>query len=368
MGRINLYIIHKDKNYVKSLSDYIMFCHSRLFQVYSSTEESRITEIISREMRQEDVCLISPEIYRSLPWEEKEGLFILLTDGNNDILPGNLREISRYQLGDVIVGSILRIYSEQNHQHMVLPTGSKRTKVIAVYSPAGGTGKTSVAVGASIQCAWEGKCIFYLNLEDIASTSLYFNGGSEGGLSQALFYIQERGKNAAIKIEGLKCIEPRYKVHYFSPHDCALDITEERGNHLANLIGEIKNTLQYDRIFIDMSSGMNRNNFTILNTCDRILLLTVQDPIVQTKVKLFYKELAFLWGTREEDIMDRIEIVVNKFEEASLGEPELKDKEGKESFSIIPRVAGLAIPQGERIRLDLNSPFGTAIHKLVTKL
>lgn len=367
MNKINLHIIYKDYHYVNNLAEYIISNHSRIFQVNSYTEESRIPAIFSGETREEDVYLICPEIYTGLRLKEKPGLFILLIN-NDDLFPAVTWKINRYQLGDVIVNSIIKIYSEYKNTQNTLPAGKEKTRVISLFSPAGGTGKTTVAVGASIQSAWEGKNTFYLNLEDIPSTSLYFQSRTGGGLSQALFYIQERSKNAAIKINGLKCIDLHYKVHYFSPQDSALDITKEGGNHLARLIGELKNSGQYDRIFIDMSAGINENTIEILNASDLILLITTQDLISQEKLKMACREQAFQRETKGKSIMEKSEIIINKSKEDGGGDYKVEELNGKGVLIKIPKVADLAITQGDRIRLDMNGPFGTAIHKLIGEL
>ena len=47
---------------------------------------------------------------------------------------------------------------------------SNKTKLVSVYSPIGGAGKTTIAANACINCAREGMKVFYINLETIGST------------------------------------------------------------------------------------------------------------------------------------------------------------------------------------------------------
>jgi MinD-like ATPase involved in chromosome partitioning or flagellar assembly len=62
--------------------------------------------------------------------------------------------------------------------------------VISVVSPAGGTGKSSIAAGCSILCAGRGMRAFYMDLEDIPSTEMFFHGDSRQSFSNVIYQLK----------------------------------------------------------------------------------------------------------------------------------------------------------------------------------
>ncbi len=63
----------------------------------------------------------------------------------------------------------------------------KRNKplIYSFYSPAGGVGQTTIAIGAALSYLKAGRKVLYINLEEVDSTGLYF-GRKSGGLSEHL--------------------------------------------------------------------------------------------------------------------------------------------------------------------------------------
>ena len=81
------------------------------------------------------------------------------------------KAINKYQNADNFVSSILAAFSE-NGQGFALPgSDSKVSKVISVYSPVGGIGKTSICVALATNMSASGHKVFYLNMESTPSTS-----------------------------------------------------------------------------------------------------------------------------------------------------------------------------------------------------
>ncbi|QGS68934.1 AAA family ATPase [Oceanobacillus sp. 143] len=74
---------------------------------------------------------------------------------------------------------MLAIYYDRNQTAGKYLARSKQTKVLSVYSPVGGAGKTTIAVNLSKQLALNNAKVFYLNLELINTTSLYFSSSED---------------------------------------------------------------------------------------------------------------------------------------------------------------------------------------------
>lgn len=187
MNKIALVIADEDKDYVSCLVDYIMCAHSAKFAVTSFTETASLLAHLEEGLNPPGIVLAGgkfiPLLEQIAPG--KRGLVIVLC-GEGQI--GDRRAINKFQFGEKIVSEMLRIFAEEaSLEYSFRQTLThQKTKIMAVFSPVGGVGKTTIAVGASVQTAWEGKNCFYLNLENMASTPLYFTGEQEENFSGIL--------------------------------------------------------------------------------------------------------------------------------------------------------------------------------------
>ncbi|TYQ16065.1 UNVERIFIED_CONTAM: Mrp family chromosome partitioning ATPase [Acetivibrio alkalicellulosi] len=314
MGRITLVIADTDEEYVERIVNYLMSEHSHKFQVNSFTKQEILINYLNDTTKKVDVLLISPSMMSNSIPENKAEVIILLTSGNIASNSKDYECVNKYQHAERFVSNILDIFSEKNSNEIYLASGSKQAKVIAVYSPVGGVGKTTVAVSASIQYALKGFSVFYLNLESIQSTPLFFNCDSVQNLSKVLFYLKENNKNPGIKIEGAKLIDEETNIHYFTPPDSALEMEEITGEELKRLISHLKMSGCYDFIFVDMSSNFDHENISILECCNEVLLVFSQDRLSEIKASLLNKEFKILNAKNSLDITNKAKVVVNKWD------------------------------------------------------
>ena len=368
MSKLQLVIADKDEYYLHSFVDYLTACYTQLFQVVSFSEETYFGEYLGSDGAATDILLVGTELLGCIP-EGVNGPSVFVLDGGNDALPPGLKEraVYKYQCGDRIVGQVLEMYSCSHPHSFYLPDGHKKTRVIAIYSPVGGVGKTAIAVGASIQSAWEGKAVFYLNLEEIPSTDLFFAGEHGGNLSGVLYYLKHRVKDPAVLVETCRTIDPRYKIHFFKPPDSALDLKEEVADELRALIRILCESKQYDRVFIDMSASLDQNNLAVLEECDDILVICGPCPASVLKINGLIHELESLRRGKNLCLLDKTSLILNCCEDAAIPDHENNDIYGKEIILKIPRVANLMVACGPKYRPDLNSEFGAVLHQLTAR-
>jgi cellulose biosynthesis protein BcsQ len=349
------------------LVDYLISFQAAKFSVNSFTEERYLLEYLQKCEKTPDIVLASEDFYDKVR-QNYQGLIIILVGGKTANISVACKTINKYQYGDRLVADIVKIYSEEgavNSSLSVQPLNTKKTRIIGIYSPVGGVGKTTIAVGASIQSAWEGKNIFYLNLENMSSTPLYFTGEQNENLSQVLYFLKNKGKSLSLQIEGAKCVDPQYNINYFQPPDSILDFNEDVSEELTILLRELKGSNQYHRIFVDMSSEINRNNLAVLRACDDIILVAQQNMASTVKIKYMLNELQLIRARENWDIMDKFKLVINKYALGSAIDVDQITFDGQENLLKIPFVEGLTLIQGEVYRLDLNSSFGKAMHELL---
>ena len=361
MARIKIIIADTDAAYVSSLGDFLIASYPRVFEVASFSEREYLEQYLTAQ-ESTGILLITPEMVK--PNSANSELMQILLISTPGIAAPGVRQVFKYLKGPELVQHILKIYSECE-ETITATLSAKKAKVVAVYSPTGGVGKTTLAVGCSLQTAWEGNSIFYLNLENMPSTEMFFDSCAGGGLSTALYYLQEKKKNLNLKIAALKKTDSHSQIHYFTPTDSVLDLWEDLEDALTKLIQLLRDSGSYDYIFVDLSSQFSANNIAVLEASDVVLLISTPEPISQLKVKLLQTELTRYKARSNSCILERIYLVWNKCEPGSNWDTQVLIG-GREPLAKIPKVSGLLLPHGELFRLDLNGPFGTALYQVRT--
>ncbi|MDD4503921.1 MAG: hypothetical protein PHS15_03725, partial [Clostridiaceae bacterium] len=206
MAKLNLAIADFDEIYVRGLSDYINSNHSSDFMVSCFTRIDSFIRYLEQQPPAE-VLIISPDFYDISVGYPHIKLKVLLSTGALSREYPGFQIISKYSTGEKLLGEVVHLYSEFNPFEMRLPTCSKKAELIGVYSPGGGTGKTTIAAALSMQCTELGIQSFYLNLESIQSTGVFFNSNSKRNLSYIFYYLKEKSRNLSFKMDGIKNTE-----------------------------------------------------------------------------------------------------------------------------------------------------------------
>lgn len=364
---ISLVLADEDEGYAESMANFLISDFLHKFQVSSFTKKESIDRYFADDVKKTDILLISPGLYhQSLPLS-RIGTLIILSNGRMPPEAEKYPSVNKYQHGEKFVNSILNIFCEQNPDEILEAAGGKKTKVVGVFSPSGGSGKTSIAVSCSLQCARKGQSVFYLNLESVSSTPLYFNCEGRENFSNILYYIKERSRNFTLKMEGTRCIDAEFDVHYFCPPDSIMEMQEISPEELVFLIQQMKFWGQYDYIFVDMSSSFDTLNIEILKVCDRILLVMSESSYSMIKTKTLFDQLDIIDQRSGLSISEKSTIVLNKC--TGSGKFEIGDSNINTGIDVVqvvydPVLEG--IPQTIYLA-DNSGRYGGCIKELISK-
>ncbi|WP_432408055.1 AAA family ATPase [Wukongibacter sp. M2B1] len=368
MAKLHLIIADMDEYYVESIANYITDNYSQRFQITCITKQNFLSDYFSVNKKEVDILLLSPEWYTDVFPKEMVNTPIILSRGMLDIEMNGWDVINKYQKGDRLVSNIIDCFAERNPDKYCIIDGEKRTKVISVYSPIGGAGKTSIAVGLSVRAACREKTVFYLNLEDIQSTPHFFDCKTRQNFSNMLYYIKENKKNITLKIEGIRNTDFQHSIHYFSPPDNIMDLNETSPDEIKSLLHQLKISNNYDLIVIDMSSNIDDRNISILKESDQIVLINQHDSLAMMKIDLFLKELEILSKRNKLNLLEKTTIVLNKYLENGMLQIEGLDFSGKSIGAKIPVVMEPIIVYKNNYSKELRSKFEEGIDQLLTKI
>ena len=378
MGKLNLVVADTDEAYVENIVNYFMTNHSQRFQISSFTKHEFLYDFLS-ELREIDVLLVSPEMYtESLP---KEGIIeiFILTSGELPEKCKGLNHIDKNQIGDGFVKEIADKYPEDEDNAIEEPIveepvsveqaiKDRKTKVVAIYSPLGGVGKTTIAVSSWIYCGKKGLNVFYLNFESFQSTPLFFNCKNEKSYSKILEYVKDKRDDLHRMIEASKQVDTDHNVYYLSPPESILDILEAEPKDFRRLINEFKSMGMYDIVIVDMSSELSDRNIALLEACDQVVLVLAQDAISNIKAESFSQQLEALLKRKGLDFTGKLTLVLNKYNFHMALEVETVDI-NEEFISIyIPVVPGMTAIKGNAQLVDLQGEFGASIQELMDKI
>ncbi len=283
MGRLSLVLADRDKDYLAKFEKFLMINYPQRFELFSFSSFNKLSEFLNIPDKR-DILLINSNLYnKELQMKDIEAV-VFLSGDNAEHTPEGFETINKYRHAEMLITDVLRIYAARSPRAYAV-SGNANTRFVGVYSPAGGTGKSCIAAGCSILCARSGLKTFYLNLEEVPSTSLFFYSEAEQSFSNVIYHLKGKGKNLCLKLEGAKCRDMKTGVHFFSPPDSILEMDELSDQDVVLLLNELKASATYDTIFIDMSCGLNQRNAAILNLVDVIILIFVPGDISIIKMK-----------------------------------------------------------------------------------
>ncbi len=346
MGRLSIIIADSDRDYLKSLERFLIVNYPKRFEIYTFSSHSKLSDHLSSASNI-DILVLGQQLYQKNLKIENVMLVLLLSEERSEdcskawseVLTEARSEdcsnlalgqgdevkfvskktviIKKYQHMDRFIAEIIRLYAANGQRSRGVTPMQGNTRAVSILSPSGGSGKSSIAAGCSVLCAGRGIRSFYLNLENIPSTDLFFHGDSTQSFSNAIFYLKGKGANLSLRLEGAKSIDIGSQVHYFKPPENIQELNELTEQDAVCLVSELKNNGVYDIIFIDTSCGLSPINTAIIKNSDIILLVMSPDRCSELKLKEFMAGLALLERKSEVKLAGKIIPVFNRVVEGT---------------------------------------------------
>lgn len=369
MKKIRIVIADGNVEYLNALAAFMRNAgETSKFIITFFSDLNKLTSYID-EVENIDILLISPEFYNQHVKDRLEGetTLIVLEDDKIANYDESVNVVYRYQRLNQLVSNMLAIYYEHNDVASELLARNKQAKVLSVYSPIGGSGKTTIAVNLCKQLALTGAKVFYLNLELFNSTKLYFTSAEDNPSLQIFYYIKTDSSQLHSKIETLKKYDPYSMVDYFDLAVNADEMLEISKNEVKKLINGIVGTGSYDYLVIDLDSSLHERNRAALQECDQIIWPIVNDVQSFFKSTSFLSQETALMG-KENVIKDKMFIILNQYTGENVSGVE---ESGMTIDGYLPYISNWAsIPSGSEILHDemFNQEMQAIIHESIRKV
>jgi cellulose biosynthesis protein BcsQ len=288
---------------------------------------------------------------------------IMVSDGRLEPSEADYPVLDKYQRGDQMVSQILRIYMEQHPGQRFLNTGASASRLIGVFSPSGGCGKTTVAAGLSVLARQRGKRAMYLNLEGCESTGAWFSEGSGPSISELFYHLKEGAQQLSLKLQALSYTDPGSQVRSFVPADTLMDFNELTDTDLQLLADELRRSADLDLVVVDMAASVDARTLRILELMDQVILVAADDRASQEKVNRFMRQIPVLERKRNSDYTGKTVLACNG--RYGLGFNALETDRLK-TVCTLPKDP--VFRQEGSMTEKLSHPFGNALNALWDKL
>jgi len=276
--KIKLIIASGDQDYGEHLSRILSDKYADVFEVSICSTLERLNELLKN--NRYEVALLEADFLGATDLASVRLSLFLYSDAIHIIQEHEfLRKIKKYQRISAMVGAILENYSEFSSG--MVSFDANRASVTAVWSPAGGTGKTTVALAYATRKVADGKHATYLCLENFSSVSTYF---PESGKSISTVF-EKLEADVPMLLMGIRQQDSGSGITYFCTpknYDDINVLTTDDLNVLVSACG--RNT---DEVIIDLSSQCDEKTWAIFELADTVLIVHDSSVTSQAKLKQF---------------------------------------------------------------------------------
>lgn len=234
-----------------------------------------------------DVFLFDPSIFEGEFDLGKNTLAVMLYDDTENI-PDTCRDyvkINKYQKVSKTYKQLLELCPSRDPGKIL----RHKAKIIAVYSPIGGAGSTSISLAVTKKYSSIGKKTLYLNFEDISSEGYYLPQESNHGISEIAMHLGDN-IDFARKLKGLM-LEKAENFYYLKHFDSPNDIYALSEDEISELLENIASSGLFEYLIIDMGTSVNSQSQRIFEAADKILLIERCDCISQMKMTSFVSQI-----------------------------------------------------------------------------
>lgn len=296
--RVKMLVATTDTEYAKLVSDNISEYHADKIEVSVCSSTELLEEILSK--RKYDVALLDSVMLESADMNSIHLPIFLWSENEATRLAADIVRINKYQRISAIVATVLERYAKVSRRRH--DSDEKCAKITAVWSPAGGVGKTTVALAYALSNANDEKDVFYLNLESFSSVPGYF---SDSGKSISIVFemLDNHDGNVKMLIQGICSRENG--ITFLCGPDNYDDICILSDDNIKELVAACAQLT--DELVIDLSCSCDSRTRQIFELADKVLIVTEQT--IQAEAKL-------LQFTSQNDIFESIKekatLVANK--------------------------------------------------------
>ena len=287
MEKINIVIAEKDTFYLNQLANYILKS-TQPFEVFTFSRQESLERFLRQGEERVDILLLSEEMLCGAADGCSAGVKIVLTESEQECDGYEL--VKKYQKTSALISEVMLLYGRNAGKKSRLLRGDKETCFVGVWSPAGGSGKTTLALLLARQLGLAKKKVFYLNLERVDSTRDLLPSEARISVSDLLVAAQSKEAGIGLRVLSGMCTPPRLGFSYVNPPESSLEFNEVALEEQEALLEELEG--RFDFVVLDFESELNGEKLELLDQCDWIAMPFAPDALGVGKLLRFFREAA----------------------------------------------------------------------------
>lgn len=333
MAKVSLVLADSDNFFSQKFCRYILE-HNNFYDIIAFTEQDYLVDYLTKN----SVNLLLIE--KSFATEEilkiaGNCLVIMLNDVSGEA--NGYSCVSKYQKTENLVKEITFKYAESIGDKSIVAGNDQLAQVIAVYSPQGGAGSTSVAAALSTVLAQNGYRAVYFNMEKVNS-GLFIMDSEAEGLSDIFLKIKSKSTNLSFEVTK-RLQTDGSGVKFFAPAQSGMEFNEMSSGEIVEIIKETAGCGECQFVVVDLPTELSENIIDVLKISDHVVCVTTNDVIGTNKLRVFINEINFFPELRI--VYEKFLPVINKSEIGGV-DPNIQQIFGeKVVMASIPYINGL---------------------------
>ncbi len=310
--KIKVFICSEDTLYCEKLVNYFNSHYYDKFQWNVYTQSNYLRQLFQSNTA--DLILVGEEMeteMKEMDPEFMEGrLWAYLTE-NGDKWEEGSRYLEKYRRAEQIYRNLLDLYAKKEHVHYEnMSIVSGKTTFIAFVSAGGGIGASTIACAAAKAFSQMEKAL-YLNLEDIGSCGLSFEGEGKSGLDELVYAIKSRRNTLELKIES-SVSRDGTGTYYFKECTNPMDLQTLSAEDIRELLKAIEASKTYDKVVIDLGSGLHDKEIMAMSMANRVVMIMDHGEMAKLKLQRYLKFVQTVEELKKVDIISKMCIYFNR--------------------------------------------------------
>lgn len=276
----------KDEDYLMMLVQKFYYELDSNININAISDYEYLLQYMNNEKMEERLLILGREYYLDNLDVSKFDCIVLLDENEKlmNVVNGKFLVINPFLKIDVIYDFIT---SQTPLKEVVEKNNKKDTELIAVYSPIGGSGKTTVAYGLCIAFSKAYKKVLYINPGTLQDFGYLFNNPECLEPRVERMIARQDAETVASLMEEIR----NYGFDFVPPTRMSLATLDIRLKDYVYVITELKRINQYDYIVVDMMSELSVEMAQIIGQADQIICVGLQSEYSAFRMKRFLQNI-----------------------------------------------------------------------------
>ncbi len=296
--KIRLLLASPDSDYTEYLSRVLVEKYADVFEISVCSNSERLNEMVVN--HRTDVVLAEKQLVDAVDLRMARLPLVFVDEtGRISESGSDYKRIKKYQRISTLVKEVLGEYADVSANDETF--GSASAQITAVWSPAGGSGKTTAALAYATNCVAQGKKTVYLDLQNFSCSPVYFQQ-SDKSIS-TLF--QKLDSNVELLLHSIRQQDSGSGVFYFTRPDNYDDISILNCDDLRRLIEGCSKGV--DEVVIDLTSICDDKVRKVFEFANQIFVVLDGARVSAAKWEQFQTQ-----NNVYEQVRSKIKLVANK--------------------------------------------------------